>query len=48
MKKNVIEITPVSPLNMSNFLLLPRRGILFFIRNPIVKNKELADLKNTI
>jgi len=47
-KKKVIEVTPTKPLNISILLLFPIMGILFFIRNPKVKNKELMDLKNTI
>ena len=48
MKKNVMEVTPVSPLKINNFLLFPRIGILFFNKNPNVKIRELSDLKNTI
>ena len=48
MKNKVIEVTPTTPLKIRIFLLFPSIGMLFFKRNPKVKNKELADLKNTI
>jgi hypothetical protein len=47
-KKSVIEVTPVRPRIINNFLLLPRIGILCFNKKPIVNIKELMDLKNTI
>lgn len=47
-KNKVMEVTPTSPLRMSNFIFFPKRGILFFKRNPKVKNKEVDDLKKTI
>lgn len=48
MKNNVIDVTPTTPLRINNFMLLPKMGILFFRRNPKVKNSELNDLKKTI
>ena len=47
-KKKAIEVTPTKPLIISSFLLFPRSGILFFKRNPKVKNKDPNALKNTI
>ena len=47
-KNKLIEVTPVNPLNTSNFLLLPKIGIPFFRRKNSVKVNVLMDLKNTI
>ena len=47
-KKNVMEVTPVKPLKINNFLLLPRIGIPVFNKKSIVNSKELNDLKKTI